>query len=66
MPVTPGLSRVQINSKSRTVVLAERIVSAALALGLGLVVLYGAAFSEMPEVHNAAHDGRHSAGFPCH
>lgn len=66
MPVTPDLINAQINSKSRMVVLAERVVSAALALSLGLVILYGAAFSEMPELHNAAHDGRHSAGFPCH
>ena len=36
------------------------------ALGLGMVLLYGAAFAESPAVHDAAHDARHSAAFPCH
>ena len=33
---------------------------------LGLVILYGVGFAQMPEIHNAAHDVRHSQGFPCH
>lgn len=33
---------------------------------LGLVVLYGVGFAQTPAVHNAAHDMRHSQGFPCH
>lgn len=33
---------------------------------LGMVILYGAAFVETSAVHNAAHDMRHSQGFPCH
>jgi len=33
---------------------------------LGMVMLYGAGFVQAPEVHNAAHDARHSIGFPCH
>jgi len=32
--------------------------------GLALVFLVG--FAPMPEVHNAAHDTRHTAAFPCH
>lgn len=32
--------------------------------GLTLVFLVG--FAPMPEAHNAAHDTRHSAAFPCH
>ena len=33
---------------------------------LGTVILYGAVFVQSPAVHSAAHDMRHSAGFPCH
>lgn len=33
---------------------------------VGMVILYGAAFVQTSAVHNAAHDMRHSQGFPCH
>jgi cobalt transporter subunit CbtB len=33
---------------------------------LGVVILYGAGFMQTSAVHNAAHDMRHSQGFPCH
>ena len=33
---------------------------------LGGVILYGAGFINAAAVHNAAHDIRHSQGFPCH
>ncbi len=36
------------------------------ALILGSVILYGAGFSNMGAAHSAAHDARHSQGFPCH
>lgn len=35
-----------------------------LLLGLGFVFLVG--FAPVSAVHNAAHDTRHSAAFPCH
>jgi cobalt transporter subunit CbtB len=31
-----------------------------------LTLLYAAGFSDIAPLHNAAHDGRHSASFPCH
>ena len=33
---------------------------------LGLAILYGVGFEQAPMAHNAAHDVRHSQGFPCH
>jgi cobalt transporter subunit CbtB len=36
------------------------------AVMLGLVLLYAAGFAQTGEIHNGAHDTRHSAGFPCH
>jgi cobalt transporter subunit CbtB len=33
---------------------------------MGLSLVYFAGFSHLDLVHNAAHDTRHSSGFPCH
>jgi len=38
----------------------------AAAFLLGIVILSGAVFVQTSAVHNAAHDMRHSQGFPCH
>ena len=38
----------------------------ACAILLGSVILYGAGFVNTAAVHNAAHDIRHTQGFPCH
>jgi cobalt transporter subunit CbtB len=35
-------------------------------LGFGVLMIYGVGFSVTQQVHNAAHDTRHAAGFPCH
>jgi len=52
---TPGAS-------SRT----ETLMAAALATLLGTFLLWGVGFSHSDLLHNAAHDTRHSTGFPCH
>jgi len=44
----------------------SRIAPAVLAMLLGLFVVGVAGFSHIDAVHNAAHDTRHSNGFPCH
>ncbi len=36
------------------------------SLLLGLAVLYFVGFTPAMAVHNAAHDTRHTAAFPCH
>lgn len=33
---------------------------------LGLILVFGAGFAQTQILHTAAHDARHSAGFPCH
>lgn len=45
--------------------IAARLPALAL-LVFGLVMLYGVGFTTLGVVHNAAHDTRHAAGFPCH
>jgi cobalt transporter subunit CbtB len=41
-----------------------RAAIVAAILGAGLIFLAG--FAEMPQLHEAAHDARHTANFPCH
>ena len=43
-----------------------RLWPALTAALLGLVILYGAGFAPQSVLHNAAHDTRHAAAFPCH
>jgi len=44
----------------------RKVLPALAAVALGMVFLYAAAFAQTSELHNAAHDTRHAAGFPCH
>ena len=50
----------------RATVWKDKVAPALLAAGMGLVLLYASGFAESAALHNAAHDGRHSASFPCH
>ena len=45
---------------------ASLMVQAVLAMLLGVLVVGVAGFSHLDLIHNAAHDTRHSNGFPCH
>lgn len=40
--------------------------AAAMALMLGILVVFIAGFAYPEILHNAAHDARHASGFPCH
>jgi cobalt transporter subunit CbtB len=44
----------------------DRIAPSLVALLLGAGLIFATGFASKVELHNAAHDGRHSAGFPCH
>jgi cobalt transporter subunit CbtB len=45
---------------------SARIVSAVMAIALGMSILSVVGFVPNDFIHAAAHDVRHSAGFPCH
>ncbi len=45
---------------------ARNLVPALSAILTGLMLVLMVGFAPMPEVHNAAHDTRHTAAFPCH
>ena len=49
-------------ASTRTSVLLQVL----LAGFLGAMLVAATGFSHIEAVHNAAHDARHSAGFPCH
>jgi cobalt transporter subunit CbtB len=42
------------------------VLSAALALMIGVFVVFGVGFAQPELLHNAAHDTRHAFTFPCH
>lgn len=56
-------SMTQTNQRSLTLSKPLQLVGAVL---LGTIILYGAGFVNTAVAHNAAHDTRHSQGFPCH
>jgi cobalt transporter subunit CbtB len=60
--VLPDKAQTQANPE----VLKDKMLAAMLAGMLGLGLIYIAGFAETSALHNAAHDGRHSASFPCH
>lgn len=45
---------------------ASIVTQALIAAMLGVFLIWGVGFSPIMAVHNAAHDIRHSSGFPCH
>lgn len=55
-----------VSASASRVTAVSRGLQLASAFLLGLLILYGAGFVQTSAVHNAAHDMRHSAGFPCH
>jgi cobalt transporter subunit CbtB len=42
------------------------LAAAVFAALLGVFVIWAVGFSHIDIAHKAAHDTRHSAGFPCH
>ena len=54
------------HANAAAVLTLARAVPIFAALMLGAFVVVGVGFSHIAAVHNAAHDYRHSMGFPCH
>jgi len=59
LPATPTTGSADL-TRART----TTVGAAALLIGLSMIFLVG--FAPVSAVHNAAHDTRHSAAFPCH
>ena len=54
------------SSASVSLPLSQRLLVAVGSCLLGAALIFVAGFSHLEVVHNAAHDTRHSAAFPCH
>ena len=52
--------------QKQRVVRSETMVAAILALLVGTFLIIGVGFAQPEAIHNAAHDTRHTAAFPCH
>jgi cobalt transporter subunit CbtB len=53
-------------SAAQTTSLTARLLPILSAALLGVIIIAGVGFTQLSAVHNAAHDYRHSMGFPCH
>ena len=51
---------------AETIRRADSVLGAALAAMFGVLIIGVVGFSHLEVAHNAAHDTRHSNGFPCH
>tara|TARA_R110000850_G_scaffold126841_3_gene245636 strand:- start:366 stop:749 length:384 start_codon:yes stop_codon:yes gene_type:complete len=61
---------VVMSAKIQTLSLADRIgartVAGLTALVIGSILVFGVGLANSQTLHDAAHDTRHSYGFPCH
>jgi cobalt transporter subunit CbtB len=60
VPVSQGDAGAAVASRAQT------RVAALMAALFGAFLIWGVGFSPIAVLHNAAHDTRHSNGFPCH
>ena len=60
------MNTAQSRSGLEAVTDTRRLLPALAAAMLGVVILFGVALANSDTIHNAAHDSRHSAAFPCH
>ena len=52
--------------RAAVVLTTSRAIPIFMAALLGVFIVGGVGFSHIAAIHNAAHDYRHSMGFPCH
>lgn len=57
---------VRIDSKTSSFGISERVSAAAIAMALGVFLVWGVGLANSAVLHDTAHDTRHSYGFPCH
>lgn len=56
----------QIRTATISATRSKTLIAASMAAFLGVFMVWGVGFSHIAAAHNAAHDVRHSNGFPCH
>ena len=55
-----------ISIRENEVSVSDKLKARILAIAFGTGIIFLVGFSHSTTVHNAAHDIRHTLGFPCH
>ncbi len=55
-----------VKSSTQSISVSQLMTAGAICLFLGASLVFLVGMSPMSAAHNAAHDTRHSIGFPCH
>jgi cobalt transporter subunit CbtB len=53
-------------TRAKTASIPHRISIGLISIFFGMFFVYGVGIAQDSRLHNAAHDTRHSLGFPCH
>lgn len=61
----PSQTKVALSPNTASI-LAQKLVPGVLAMIIGSFLVFGVGLANPAEIHNAAHDSRHSFSFPCH
>jgi cobalt transporter subunit CbtB len=54
------------NTSTRVLSVSQRLIAGAALFFFGSFLVWGTGLAKDERMHNAAHDTRHSIGFPCH
>ena len=65
-PFTEVVMAVKTASLSLTDRIGARTAAGLMALVVGSILVFGVGLANSQALHDAAHDTRHSYGFPCH
>ena len=66
MKVRTDITSMHAQAAAAPVASARSLLGALTAAFLGALIIWVVGFSHIEVIHNAAHDTRHSQGFPCH
>jgi len=66
MTTTTQKSATSATTTTLSTTRSKTLIAASMAAFLGVFMIWGVGFSHIAAAHNAAHDVRHSNGFPCH
>ena len=65
-PFTEVVMAIKTHTLSLTDRISARTVAGLMALVIGSILVFGVGLANSQALHDAAHDTRHSYGFPCH
>jgi len=68
--MSPPRTAPTVNQQDTSIMIVTRLRlglnSPASAMAFGMLLVFGVGLAHADKLHNAAHDTRHSIGFPCH